>query len=839
MTGQMIQLLKILILTGLFVTLGNTPFAQAQSDLLVKFRQYRERFLVSKKEDQDLRFKEIDKEIASTQDVEEKKLLLMAKALLALDLQQKDLAEETFKQIEKESNNLSEYVHYYYGKLLTEQHRYEEAKIQYQQILNLSPNLKLQLDSQFQIAKINLEEKNFRQARALLIQLEKRQRREESYPETVYQLALAERGLGNSKVFCKWAKKLYSQYPHFSRLEKWGAQLAQNEFEGKATHCSITNEDRRSRIKNIQWADLGEKAFSEIQTLRSQVDKADQFEVDRLEVGYWLHEGEVDKALKILRSYYETYKNNTSYLNLLAITAARAGEFQAAVGSYYRVYKLAPRGKQAKQALYQAAFMSYQFQDYDGAARKFQEFMKAFSGSGLSRDAKWHLAWIRYLRGDFEGAQQSLAGLLNESRKTKRGWKSFPRDRVTYWMAMSLFRLGKYDQARILFEPLAKDRLIGYYSIAAQYRLKKLEKMAPKPLRLVFSEQSRRITRFSMVESMIPPEDLALTGEENESEESLIAASANAAVIADSPVSEEPSGELSPDSDLGPALSSDKKEDSEDLELNKPSFANPALVKRFERARDLMILGLNEWAKWDLYDIERKTSNREYLKDLMQEYTTVENFNRSSYIAQTYFGTQRALHGIDGVRYLWEYAYPKAYSPMVMKYSKMFDVPFELVWGIMRAESVYKKDVVSPVGALGLMQVMPGTGIKVSELMNEKAFVPRKLLEPETAVKIGSRYLQRLLKKFDNNVPLVAAGYNAGPHRVKAWLNGFGTLDMDEFIEHIPFLETRNYVKKVVSNYQIYSLLYGNKKDSLSYLSELLNVKATSSLATRETWDDI
>ena len=106
-------------------------------------------------------------------------------------------------------------------------------------------------------------------------------------------------------------------------------------------------------------------------------------------------------------------------------------------------------------------------------------------------------------------------------------------------------------------------------------------------------------------------------------------------------------------------------------------------------------------------------------------------------------------------------------------------------------------------------------------------------------MRIGSRYLQRLLKKFDNNVPLVAASYNAGPHRVKAWLNGFGALDVDEFIEHIPFLETRNYVKKVVSNYQVYSLLYGNKKDSLSYLSEILNVKATDSLATKETWEDI
>ena len=63
------------------------------------------------------------------------------------------------------------------------------------------------------------------------------------------------------------------------------------------------------------------------------------------------------------------------------------------------------------------------------------------------------------------------------------------------------------------------------------------------------------------------------------------------------------------------------------------------------------------------------------------------------------------------------------------------------------------------------------------------------------------RYLKRLNKTMGNNLPLTIASYNAGPHRVQGWLKDIGGLDLDEFIEHIPYLETRNYVKKVLRNY--------------------------------------
>jgi soluble lytic murein transglycosylase len=88
-------------------------------------------------------------------------------------------------------------------------------------------------------------------------------------------------------------------------------------------------------------------------------------------------------------------------------------------------------------------------------------------------------------------------------------------------------------------------------------------------------------------------------------------------------------------------------------------------------------------------------------------------------------------------------------------------------------------------------------------------------------------------------LPLVAAAYNAGPHRVESWLVNFGQLETDEFVEHIPFLETRNYVKKVVRHHTLYRRLYAKDLTSASFLAKSLGVPIPSRASTRESWDTL
>jgi len=780
----------------------------------------------------------VNEQIERIKEKDEVRLLQFERGLLLVDRERYDEAILQFQELIKTKHNITEYAHYYLATTYLKKGDLVEAQKHLQQVLALSPNIKMQNDVHFLLAKVHIENKKFKDARFLLQKLEKKNRREESYSDIIYELSRAERGAANYAQFCRWTKKLFANYPEYSKIQSWGLNHPANLFEEKPTQCPVSVEEKRTRIKNLQWADLGKKAKEEIDFLK-KTKEAPPEEIEKLEIGYLLHEGEIKEVMDLLKPQYQVRKSDPNFLMMIASASAKLGENQAAVGSYYQAYKLSPRGKFGKQALYQAAFMSYQIQDYDGAARKFQEFMKSFAGSGLTRDARWHLAWIRYLRGDYDGSFKAFMDLKNSVGKSRRAAKSFPLDRLNYWIGMSLYRLGRYNDSRVLFENLSNDKLLGYYSILSKERLKKIDEYLPKQPKRLLPDESMKLSRFSLMDALMPADDPAWFREIAQAK--LIETEGTEAPQSlDNPVAKEDAE--SEQELLSEAETRDRGIETADSEPEVEkitSIANPVLVKRFERARELMILGLNDWAKWDLYDIERKTSNKDYLKTLMQEYEYVENYHRSSYIGQINFEAQRGYYGLEGVRYLWEYTYPKAYSAYVQKYAKEFSIPTELVWGIMRAESHYKRDVISPVGALGLMQVMPVTASKISGFLGEKDFQTKLLLTPDPAIKIGSKYLQRLMKKFEGNIALVAASYNAGPHRVKSWTARFGQLDLDEFIEHIPYLETRNYVKKVMTNFNVYSRLYNGKKEHMLSTADSLKVRFTDAVHMKETWEDI
>lgn len=779
--------------------------------------------------------KVLEKEISKAVSSPIKDLILFKLGYVYFLQGQHDKSLSTLKSFLELKSKLQDYGHYYLAKNYLKLGKDKEAEEELRKIEKMSPNVKLRNDSELELSILNLRQKRFHEARAHLVKLEKRARGTDAYSEVIYQLSLAERGLQNQSKSCRWLRKLYEKYPAYTYVKNWGPDLYENQLEGKPTRCKTGVDNFKTRIRFLMWMGLDERAQSEINTVKARIGRDNKYLADELQVQFYLQEGEPHKALEILKPYYAQRKKDFSFLILYATVSARAGEMQPAVGSYYEAYKQNPRARQSKQALYQSAFLSYQFQDYDGAGRRFREFLKVYPRSGLTRDAEWHLAWLQYLKGDFQGAFEAMSKL----RKKRVSKKAKSReDRIEYWRAMSLFRMGKLGEAKSIFEGLSKDPLYGYYAIAAAQRLKKIgntvatveDTSAAPP---AMADIPRRMTRFSWDEFIItsPFETKVFTsqGEESENEESV---SLTAVSSADDET-EETEAENGGDAGTSEVASAEENFVTE--------FKSPDLLLRFEKARDLMMVGMDDWAKWDLYEIERRTKNKDYLRTLMAEYSSVEHYHRSSYLSQVVFSPIRASQGIEGNKSLWEFAYPKAYSAEVEKSSKEFKVPTDLIWGIMKAESQYRKDAISPVGALGLMQVMPYTGRRVASLLSDGDFKASQLLEPPVAIRIGSRYLQRLLQKFDQAIPFVAAAYNAGPHRVGSWLAYFGTRDMDEFVEHIPFVETRNYVKRVVSNSYIYGRLYGPEgdKDGAISLSEPIKMKTEPSFRTKESWDDI
>jgi soluble lytic murein transglycosylase len=128
---------------------------------------------------------------------------------------------------------------------------------------------------------------------------------------------------------------------------------------------------------------------------------------------------------------------------------------------------------------------------------------------------------------------------------------------------------------------------------------------------------------------------------------------------------------------------------------------------------------------------------------------------------------------------------------------------------VMRQESNFDIGIVSSAGARGLMQLMPATARLVARRLGEPTSDFLLTTDPGHNMRMGAAYLQQVLEKFDNSVPLAAAAYNAGPNRVTQWLteNGdprVGTQSMIDWIQMIPFNETRNYVERVLENVVVY-----------------------------------
>jgi soluble lytic murein transglycosylase len=125
---------------------------------------------------------------------------------------------------------------------------------------------------------------------------------------------------------------------------------------------------------------------------------------------------------------------------------------------------------------------------------------------------------------------------------------------------------------------------------------------------------------------------------------------------------------------------------------------------------------------------------------------------------------------------------------------------------VIRQESAFEENARSRANARGLMQILPSTGRNLARQARVTRFNAKKLYQADTNITLGTRFLASLLQQYGKS-ELALAAYNAGDSRVDRWLKEWGNLDMAEFVEQIPFSETRAYVKQVLNNKVRYSSL--------------------------------
>lgn len=162
-------------------------------------------------------------------------------------------------------------------------------------------------------------------------------------------------------------------------------------------------------------------------------------------------------------------------------------------------------------------------------------------------------------------------------------------------------------------------------------------------------------------------------------------------------------------------------------------------------------------------------------------------------------------------RNYWETLFPRPYWTDLKRFSMTNGLDPYLVASLIRQESEFNPGAISSAKALGLMQVMPGTGKKLAKEVRLHRFSPEQLLVPNTNLQLGTRYFKELLDHFNGQPEYALAAYNAGSDRVENWLAEGKFRDASEFVESIPFTETREYVQAIMRNATVYRKLYQDR----------------------------
>ena len=222
-------------------------------------------------------------------------------------------------------------------------------------------------------------------------------------------------------------------------------------------------------------------------------------------------------------------------------------------------------------------------------------------------------------------------------------------------------------------------------------------------------------------------------------------------------------------------------------------------------------LSLKTNAEVELLTLHRLEPDR---LDILYEMSRFYARNQENRKSQVYaLSTQSGLPEASQYKNLWKKIYPEFYLPIIIDLVKPKQLDPYLVLSLIKAESTFEPDLISTAGAIGLMQLMPSTAswmveTGMSAVVDYSEWHSSRLKNPKINIELGVTYFDSLMKQFDQKICPAIIAYNAGPGSFNTWFKPEDRRDPDRFVENIPYTETKNYLKKVVSNYFYYSMIY-------------------------------
>lgn len=698
---------------------------------------------------------------------------------------------------------LAPYTYYYLGKTAIELKNYNAAYAAFEEALKFKPQFDLQRNIKLEMAKLLMIKNKWPEARQLFLDARKQFKRAEIYPDILWNLFVID-NKQNSQSQCFWFTSLFESYPNYEKAKEWTLDPDTWTYNKKAINCSLNFATKYRHISQLIALGNYQAVQADLEIAKTSMPRLDYLE---LLANYELRAGNPVAAFDVLKQDYEAYASNPKFLQLYIKVASRALQHEEALNSYDKIIALEKNLRVKAGLIFRKGFLQYELGQYANSYDTMMLVQKTFTNHPYQGDVTWYLGWTAYLQRKHDVALTHFQELydLAERKKYIRSRDNYSLDRIKYWMAHTYNGLGQTDKAAQFFQDVVESEKLGYYSFLA---------LAYLPEVLPQAQKSKNIEKL-LTQLSIPWVQSFMR--HNASSEG---PAPRNYVLKDNYMSGQ-----------------DTTLSHEQQEVLNSIFEHEKYKLNLKRFKLLVKSGFHEDARWELQELEKKANDKNQKRELVRLYRQLDDLHRASRIMTLSFQNERDSQITDEDPFvIWSQTYPKPHQTAVVGSAEKFQVPEHLVYSVMRAESFYSKTALSGVGARGLLQLMPFTASQVSDLAGKNELDPEQLFDPDTNIDLGVRYLNRLLKTFAGDKTLAIAAYNAGPHRAEWWVSQFGSLRQDEFIEHILFLETRNYVKKVLQFNWIYDLLY-NQQVSFVEIKSPLAFQLSGAPSLTEKWD--
>ncbi len=252
------------------------------------------------------------------------------------------------------------------------------------------------------------------------------------------------------------------------------------------------------------------------------------------------------------------------------------------------------------------------------------------------------------------------------------------------------------------------------------------------------------------------------------------------------------------------------------LRANAKTFTfdpTPASRLRLERSRMLSSAALDDWAELELrFGAQNEDQPAVFAMELAELETRRDAPDKGLRWIKRYVPGYLLLPIDSAPTRFWQLAFPLPFREDLERNARDRSIDPYVLAALIRQESEFNPKAVSRTKALGLTQIMPPTGRELSRRLKLTPYTTNSLFQPSVNLKLGAYYFRSLLDSLEGRVEATLASYNAGRSRAVAWLNWGDFREPSEFVETIPFTETRDYVQSVLRNADVYRRVYGERK---------------------------